>query len=204
MFLICASRTDGSSPLTRGALLNRVGILVTPRLIPAHAGSTPSRTWRSQSAPAHPRSRGEHVDLLVDEGLGVGSSPLTRGALRHGRVSGRAPGLIPAHAGSTCSNACHWCSCGAHPRSRGEHDGLVDVHSVPQGSSPLTRGARKTARKSRRQRRLIPAHAGSTLPQLGEEGSSVLSSDNSVSLADRTPLTRGCEPIAQERGLIPD
>ena len=51
---------DGSSPLTRGAQVDVLRYLQVIRLIPAHAGSTPIWVFRYHTAPAHPRSRGEH------------------------------------------------------------------------------------------------------------------------------------------------
>ena len=93
----------GSSPLTRGKppvsdfAPYRVG------LIPAHAGKTlrtgrkPSKRW------AHPRSRGENPVQQGALGLAAGSSPLTRGKRRLPASVRRRAGLIPAHAGKTCS-----------------------------------------------------------------------------------------------------
>ena len=70
----------GSSPLTRGARPSLRKHGVTPRLIPAHAGSTTNlRTVRRESE-AHPRSRGEHTYRIRREEIHEGSSPLTRGA----------------------------------------------------------------------------------------------------------------------------
>ena len=74
----------GSSPLTRGALLSRVDRPGKSRLIPAHAGSTPAWLVRSLARRAHPRSRGEHVELAFTLRRFFGSSPLTRGAPRTG------------------------------------------------------------------------------------------------------------------------
>ena len=78
-----ARARTGSSPLTRGArallILEDAGL----GLIPAHAGSTDPRTPGPQPWPAHPRSRGEHDDSVRRQAMAEGSSPLTRGALRH-------------------------------------------------------------------------------------------------------------------------
>ena len=114
-------RTEGSSPLTRGAREGEAGDGLTTRLIPAHAGSTRRVYRRSPRLRAHPRSRGEHT---VD-GLGklttMGSSPLTRGAHQVRLRQLRNVGLIPAHAGSTCQPKPNQKTRAAHPRSRGEH-----------------------------------------------------------------------------------
>ena len=132
------------------------------RLIPAYAGSTSSSYWASWLAQAHPRLRGEHWPAPPKWLSGMGSSPLTRGArVLHRRRPGT-PGLIPAYAGSTMKSPPCWAWLGAHPRLRGEHSGEEQVSVLDQGSSPLTRGAQLRRPLKIRQRRLIPAYAGST------------------------------------------
>ena len=130
----------GSSPLTRGkprlVPLGSRGL----GLIPAHAGKTGCRRWWRACDAAHPRSRGENevaVPVTMD---GPGSSPLTRGKLRHRRWPRHPPRLIPAHAGKTAPLGLSGPISAAHPRSRGEN--LSADHPRPGhcGSSPLTRG----------------------------------------------------------------
>ena len=70
--------------------------------------------------------------------------------------------LIPAHAGSTLVHAEWRKRKPAHPRSRGEHGEWKITHSPKDGSSPLTRGARRVYLRQVDRLRLIPAHAGST------------------------------------------
>ena len=91
----------GSSPLTRGALVADGIEGLVGGLIPAHAGSTMSRSSGIARRPAHPRSRGEHLLVGTQAYDLLGSSPLTRGALLMPRRIWRLMGLIPAHAGST-------------------------------------------------------------------------------------------------------
>ena len=69
----------GSSPLTRGKLIQRLinGDIV--RLIPAHAGKTFSCPVASMTSRAHPRSRGENEERCNIPHAPHGSSPLTRG-----------------------------------------------------------------------------------------------------------------------------
>ncbi|KXI17202.1 hypothetical protein HMPREF3227_01731, partial [Corynebacterium sp. CMW7794] len=55
-----ASACWGSSPLTRGALVEGLKAVADAGLIPAHAGSTACSSWQSVAFAAHPRSRGEH------------------------------------------------------------------------------------------------------------------------------------------------
>ena len=72
----------------------------------------------------------------------TGSSPHTRGALRAVHLPTRAPGIIPAYAGSTL---------------RQQH-----LPSPSGGSSPHTRGARIVKNGTFSTGRIIPAYAGST------------------------------------------
>ncbi len=115
------STSAGSSPRMRGALLSVAEVSWSDRLIPAHAGSTPSspasriisrahpracgeHQMKKQAIPslkAHPRACGEHESDPLGREPGEGSSPRMRGAQSAPgpyRVGG---GLIPAHAGST-------------------------------------------------------------------------------------------------------
>ena len=136
------------------------------RLIPAHAGSTNSSSAKSARPGAHPRSRGEHLTPLHNYPAAEGSSPLTRGARTGRGVLVWPTGLIPAHAGSTEIHFELTNRFPAHPRSRGEHLRSRMLIALPVGSSPLTRGAPDPALTPRRPQRLIPAHAGSTKPQV--------------------------------------
>ena len=155
--------TGGSSPLTRGKPTERLLRWSPDGLIPAHAGKT-SPAHRALSAMrAHPRSRGEnavadHADCII-----VGSSPLTRGKLLVAVVREAFRGLIPAHAGKTRVAIYNVTTMGAHPRSRGENQGVGGQLSEVQGSSPLTRGKRQVGGERVLGSGLIPAHAGKTL-----------------------------------------
>ena len=159
-------RPCGSSPLTRGKRavlrLHAVGV----RLIPAHAGKTSFGVTSSRPITAHPRSRGENISATLISRPARGSSPLTRGkrsarAFQFGR-----PRLIPAHAGKTRRDAGLAVSNWAHPRSRGENTPPPSCRRSPRGSSPLTRGKRLRRGTDHCARRLIPAHAGKTLPDM--------------------------------------
>ena len=97
------SRVAGSSPLTRG----KPGHIRCGRsragLIPAHAGKTYRAIPGRFSGRAHPRSRGENEESTSRASRSTGSSPLTRGKRRRNACSCSFLGLIPAHAGKTCS-----------------------------------------------------------------------------------------------------
>ena len=152
----------GSSPLTRGKRHDEPIGLITDGLIPAHAGKTREGVQVLGKAGAHPRSRGENDRPGRFRRVKRGSSPLTRGKLGAPTVGVIKVRLIPAHAGKTgCQPRVRhlpW----AHPRSRGENLKPARAASARTGSSPLTRGKRRSFRPSCRSRGLIPAHAGKT------------------------------------------
>ncbi len=133
-------RWIGSSPLARGTRERRPFPALDIRFIPARAGNTsiPART-RSLIA-VHPRSRGEHVFLARSGAMGLGSSPLARGTPRGKRFLGAGRRFIPARAGNTALLMGAWVSPAVHPRSRGEHSGMVSARDMDAGSSPLARG----------------------------------------------------------------
>ena len=159
-------KASGSSPLTRGKRPRRRRRFPPERLIPAHAGKTQSHVFpRAQSA-AHPRSRGENYLSSPARHLKQGSSPLTRGKLRLIREDDNIAGLIPAHAGKTPCGLSSRISRPAHPRSRGENFSVPFRLSEEAGSSPLTRGKLMWDGRFLSSFRLIPAHAGKTVPLL--------------------------------------
>ena len=153
----------GSSPLTRGALEPGLDGIEAGRLIPAHAGSTAREHQRGGDRRAHPRSRGEHVVVVLGVLRDLGSSPLTRGALGGFETQRLRNRLIPAHAGSTPQRWRRGRAHRAHPRSREEHDLPPGKAILREGSSPLTRGAHPPVMGGAPVPGLIPAHAGSTL-----------------------------------------
>ena len=162
-FSVSAGSTlAGSSPLTRGKPRKRGPCERQEGLIPAHAGKT--RPWRPVTRPtrAHPRSRGENLEIANPRGEAEGSSPLTRGKPDPAHHHPARAGLIPAHAGKTRPRGLSLLHCWAHPRSRGENARRrVELLSV-MGSSPLTRGKLGLAAHAQVPPGLIPAHAGKT------------------------------------------
>ena len=201
-----ASVVCGSSPLTRGKLDDVQRGPVGPRLIPAHAGKTPTAGDPAAWHAAHPRSRGENGPAAGMVPRVVGSSPLTRGKQTNAALAGPPGRLIPAHAGKTWSYVTGPDNLWAHPRSRGENAFRRRKRQHTRGSSPLTRGKRPRAQPLHASQRLIPAHAGKTprrhrvaasLPahprSRGENGRCSLSFSL---LRGSSPLTRG------KRGLV--
>ena len=155
-------RGRGSSPLTRGKLLQAAEVLLSRRLIPAHAGKTCAPRGYAQRRAAHPRSRGENLVPAGRMVIGGGSSPLTRGKPGRDRVDRIGLRLIPAHAGKTLRGGASRCGRRAHPRSRGENEYFAASFDTQIGSSPLTRGKRGLPVLRPSMTGLIPAHAGKT------------------------------------------
>ena len=94
----------GSSPLTRGKRPASAYLVFMVGLIPAHAGKTAGFPVTRSRWRAHPRSRGENFHPRFTHLSSDGSSPLTRG--KPVSLTDRAfnLGLIPAHAGKTCTS----------------------------------------------------------------------------------------------------
>ena len=78
--------------------------------------------------------------------------------------------LIPAHAGKTDDRYIQLIKARAHPRSRGENGLHLPAHVRVRGSSPLTRGKRRSIAGAESDRGLIPAHAGKTDAEAGLQG----------------------------------
>ena len=89
---------------------------------------------------AHPRPRGEHAAGGLFAGVGIGSSPPTRGTPSQPSLLIPPPRLIPAHAGNTRAATYPMPTASAHPRPRGEHLPAIGPKATYCGSSPPTRG----------------------------------------------------------------
>ena len=72
----------GSSPRMRGTLLALGADLSSNRIIPAHAGNSPTTPVRGQSRADHPRACGELERVIDHLRRELGSSPRMRGTLR--------------------------------------------------------------------------------------------------------------------------
>ena len=131
----------GSSPRRRGAREQPHGRDLLERLIPATAGSTQRRPWRSTCGWAHPRDGGEHLREWRRVHSWPGSSPRRRGARLLGGRLLPLPRLIPATAGSTSATRGSRARARAHPRDGGEHQLPLRATAVAAGSSPRRRGA---------------------------------------------------------------
>ena len=153
---------QGSSPLARGTHRGTLGGQARIRLIPARAGTTlPNGVWYNARG-AHPRSRGDHRNVVLVGGRFQGSSPLARGTPLDNSSHIHYRGLIPARAGNTRPQEEDGAMTRAHPRSRGEHSMPMSAYRVVRGSSPLARGTRAILTGYQNSSRLIPARAGNT------------------------------------------
>ena len=111
----------GSSPLSRGIRQPRTNRNRPFRIIPALAGNTSRSQGCRCATPDHPRSRGEYIGAAIGVAIAFGSSPLSRGILRHKNGSPKKARIIPALAGNTCCDRPFWDPISDHPRSRGEY-----------------------------------------------------------------------------------
>ena len=211
------SCTAGSSPLTRGKPGRLKGGIALCRLIPAHAGKTPTRRCRVRTRRAHPRSRGENPMRFGKTDIITGSSPLTRGKPTDVGRQDQPQGLIPAHAGKTDSRIAASAASRAHPRSRGENNDGVHPRDRARGSSPLTRGKLSPSTGRPSVPGLIPAHAGKTAGMVSlsgwlgahprSRGENYVAACGEQRQGGSSPLTRGkhqqIEKRIQDVGLIP-
>ena len=131
---------DGSSPLARGTFRSAARSARSARLIPARAGNIPNGSTPLGGFPAHPRSRGEHVQSVIKSVRQRGSSPLARGTYTASPKPSLSVRLIPARAGNIPTDPTSVLNAAAHPRSRGEHPGRREYEQLRDGSSPLARG----------------------------------------------------------------
>ena len=212
-----ATASVGSSPHTRGARDGFFVAEIRSRIIPAYAGSTPSRPPTRPATSDHPRIRGEHSSRKSRPSGARGSSPHTRGApVGVSRGTARA-GIIPAYAGSTAVAIRLAPPAPDHPRIRGEHSARPLVPYNENGSSPHTRGALSRPWRTPASKWIIPAYAGSTCPRCGQpmcfgdhpriRGEHMTMSVRSSWAVGSSPHTRGAPgmplPTVAAGGIIP-
>ena len=130
----------GSSPHTRGTLVQIAFQCGGGRFIPAYAGNASDAGPILKVISVHPRIRGERQYVHQDVDVTVGSSPHTRGTPA-GCCRQWLPGrFIPAYAGNARSGAAVTLSRSVHPRIRGERNAHDFAIVIGSGSSPHTRG----------------------------------------------------------------
>ena len=191
------SGESGSSPHARGGQPCAARARTGDRLIPACAGRAPRWKVPRFGGPAHPRMRGEGVNILDVFSRRSGSSPHARGGqvLPQPHIPSR--GLIPACAGRASSPTFPPTLVAAHPRMRGEGAYLTLAASTKGGSSPHARGGRVVLGSAAASARLIPACAGRAA------GSVKLRSGRSAHPRMRGEGEAAAEQLALGQRLIP-
>ena len=153
----------GSSPRMRGKHVPQGLLQPGERIIPAHAGQTPSPWVSMISCADHPRACGANSQSWWYWYRQRGSSPRMRGkpALEErSPVSGR---IIPAHAGQTPLHDTYDNVFPDHPRACGANSIVSSLGISQAGSSPRMRGKRAGRHDQCGDGRIIPAHAGQTV-----------------------------------------
>ena len=131
----------GLSPPTRGNLSAGLGIEVSRRSIPAHAGEPRYRNDMARYAAVYPRPRGG-TDMSENKiTVKTGLSPPTRGNLIRASSNPGDVGSIPAHAGEPYSHPRPRQRFEVYPRPRGGTPRrLREEYGRTYGLSPPTRG----------------------------------------------------------------
>ena len=130
----------GSSPRMRGKPQTLGIAWVCGRIIPAHAGQTPTDSQHDHHPADHPRACGANGGCRGVVGVLFGSSPRMRGKPCKGIKGRHRVRIIPAHAGQTSTPKRSVISSPDHPRACGANPCLVNVVSDCVGSSPRMRG----------------------------------------------------------------
>ncbi len=159
-------RPGGSSPRMRGK--RRASSAPTPRgrIIPAHAGQTESAEARLSWNTDHPRACGANEGGVRSSIALSGSSPRMRGKPSISQRIYSRNRIIPAHAGQTASSTFCEVPSSDHPRACGANLLELILDFIAAGSSPRMRGKHIFRAVAVNQRRIIPAHAGQTIPLL--------------------------------------
>ena len=135
----------------------------TPRIIPAHAGQTSDYFSSEIISSDHPRACGANLIVFGVVHTHLGSSPRMRGKLEVKEFKSTATRIIPAHAGQTSTLGMTVVRPSDHPRACGANFATLVGSQLQNGSSPRMRGKRRFSRSTRRDGRIIPAHAGQTV-----------------------------------------
>ncbi len=175
----------GSPPPARGPLVGLFDALLSLRITPAYAGTTPPTDPPPPDAPDHPRLRGDHpytfgVGAIVD-----GSPPPARNPLPDHALPQTQLRITPACAGTTWRSRSRTGAPSDHPRLRGDHTNCPRIFSTYSGSPPPARGPPACPPRRQPTGRITPACAGTTPPP---ERSGGASSDH--------PRLRGDHPHA--------
>ena len=153
---------EGSSPRMRGSLEHIEYGIPYQGIIPAHAGLTMKSTWSRKKRRDHPRACGAHIRSSCTSVNQTGSSPRMRGSQEGPVRAQQVHGIIPAHAGLTCSVCEIALMPKDHPRACGAHITPLSRSGIATGSSPRMRGSLSSSIFRYPIVGIIPAHAGLT------------------------------------------
>ena len=93
----------GSPPHLRGTPAERFRCQAAPGITPAPAGNTAESVSVFSASRDHPRTCGEHLQVIEIFEQGIGSPPHLRGTPRVFDIDADDPGITPAPAGNTGS-----------------------------------------------------------------------------------------------------
>ena len=120
------------------------------------------KQWTNQD---HPRACGANCWLIQSHTALNGSSPRMRGKLDVRTVEQFMERIIPAHAGQTRRPHRRTVHGTDHPRACGANHPIDSLNGIYAGSSPRMRGKRLCGSLTPGLVRIIPAHAGQTIPR---------------------------------------
>ena len=155
---------DGSSPHTRGTLIDLRERKHESRFIPACAGNAPGHPGPAPGVPVHPRMRGERSHVSRQPCSISGSSPHARGTPAAADGKTFRDRFIPACAGNASPHRPRRSPATVHPRMRGERFTEMGCFTPRSGSSPHARGTPMLTWVAALLLRFIPACAGNALP----------------------------------------
>src|SRR5690606_32950835 len=177
--------------------------------------STAGNTSRiaSVNTRVHPRSRGDHRNMLKGASRAGGPPPLARGPLRdrdHRDVQLRS---TPARAGTTPASQILQHALEVHPRARGDHTCPPSANAAAIGPPPLARGPPATCAYVMLRLRSTPARAGTTTPMAPSpsrtavhprsRGDHMCSAETAPAAIGPPPLARG-PPLQRAPAMLPD
>ena len=200
---------NGSSPRVRGTAGKRRGVEDERRFIPACAGNSAFNIGRNRFYAVHPRVCGEQTSVGQIKQTEVGSSPRVRGTARSKNAFADDRRFIPACAGNSPSHPGYRRRRPVHPRVCGEQSESCESSLPSAGSSPRVRGTGKSAHKSPRHLRFIPACAGNRAGTMNNQsrnavhprvcGEQLRRSPRPVRLDGSSPRVRGTVRISELR-----
>ena len=153
---------DGSPPRMRGKRSVPGTVRREPRITPAHAGKTHSRSASVSASADHPRACGENTIQGRERLPFSGSPPRMRGKRPLTITPFSVYRITPAHAGKTQQRGSADGGGADHPRACGENSTLPSLPCSLFGSPPRMRGKRDRQAEIRNPCRITPAHAGKT------------------------------------------